>query len=61
LLVPPGVTTVTFADVPEATNGAVTVQLVPPELQTKLVPGVVPKLIALVAPRFVPVTVTTVP
>jgi hypothetical protein len=50
-----------LAVVPLATNGAITVQLVPPGVQLRLVPGVVPKLIALVVARLVPVTVTGVP
>ena len=60
LLVPPGVTTVTFATVFGASVGAVTVQLVPVE-QLTLVPGVVPKLMAVAPLRLVPVRVTLVP
>jgi len=60
LLVPPGVTTVTLAAVFGARVGAVTVQLVPVE-QLTLVPGVVPKLMAVAPLRLVPVSVTLVP
>src|SRR6266700_3427279 len=61
LLVPLAVTTVTPAVVPMANDGTVTVQLVPAVLQVRPAPAVVPKLIAVAPPRFVPVIVTSVP